>query len=123
MSECPPWAPPTPCRRRWSRRPWVPEQAVPSQVPAQIPGHPEVDLSDCGDLTAYGKIAYGTPGDDEISGDGGSDVLAGVGDQALAGGDGESSAGPSASPSAGAHASEGDATASGESPGQAQPRD
>ncbi len=72
----------------------APGQAVPGQVPSQVQGQiqgsPEVDLSDCGDLTAYDEIVYGTPGDDELTAGAGRQVLVGLGgDDTLSGGQGD----------------------------------
>ena len=59
-----------------------------SGVPTGTP--PQVDLSDCGDLSLYDQVIYGTPGDDTLAAGMGRQVLVGLGgDDVISGGAGD----------------------------------
>ncbi len=56
--------------------------------PSGSPNPPDVDLTDCGELSAYDVVVYGTRGDDALFGDDRREVLVGLGgDDTISGGD------------------------------------
>ncbi len=70
--------------------PESPEQPGSPDVPdsTEAPDPTDVDLSDCGDLSEYDDVVYGTRGDDTLVGDDRREVLVGLGgDDTLSGGD------------------------------------